>query len=81
MTKKDLMKFQRQFNDLVQKLVNGKPAFKIQVNEIDYLGGYEVFITTDCLLWPQEVAALQVICEGLCLQCCIVMRYERIEIR
>lgn len=81
MTKKQLMKFHRQFNDLVQKQVNGKPAFQFQVNEIDYLGGYEVFITTDCLIWPSEIEALNVICGRMCLQCSIVMFDARIEIR
>lgn len=81
MTKKQLMRVHLLFNDLVQKKVNGRLAYEFHVNNIDYLGGYEVIITTDCIIWLSEIAALQVICDNVCVQSCIELSKGRIEMR
>lgn len=80
MTKKQVLRFNRLFNDLVQKQVNGRNAFNLSLHQIDYLGGSEIHITSDTLIWLDEMHALQTICRDMCVQCCIELDRGRIVI-
>lgn len=71
MTKKQVLRFNRLFNDLVQKKVNGHNAYQVSLLVIDYLGGYEIQIESNFLIWLNELQALQTICENLCANCMV----------
>lgn len=68
MTKKQLLRFHLLFNDLVQKKVNGRLAYSFETRSIDFLGGIEVVIKSDCIIYLDEIAALNVICSNMCVQ-------------
>ena len=68
MTKKQLLRVHLLFNDLVQKKVNDGLAWSFETRSIDYLGGIEVVLKSDCIVWLEEVMAIQVICNNLCIQ-------------
>jgi len=74
MTKKDVFRFSRLFNDLVQKKVNGHPDYKLEVHHIDYLEGYQIVLKPGCIVWPEEVQAIDAICYDMCLS--LVLRFH-----
>lgn len=74
MTKKEVLRFSRLFNDLVQKKVNGHPDYKLEVHHIDHLGGNEVILKPGCIVWPNEVQAIDTICHDMSLSC--VLRFH-----
>lgn len=80
MTRKDLVKFHRLFNELVQKEVNGQPSFKFDWHSVDYCGGVEVILTSDCLIWDREISALDAICRSMALSLQIELYNSRILI-
>lgn len=67
MTRKNLVRFHRLFNELVQKKVNGRPSYRLVTHPIDYCGGTEVILHCDTIIWPGEFIALNTICEHMCL--------------
>lgn len=80
MTKKQVLRFNRLFNDLVQKKVNGRNAYQVSVQAIDHLGGYEIRLKSHCLIWLGEMRALQTICDDLCASCYIKLDESQIII-
>lgn len=80
MTRKDLVKFHRLFNELVQKVVNGSPSYKFDWQPVDYCGGVEVILTSDCIIWDREISILDAICRGMALSMQIELYNGRILI-
>ena len=80
MTRKDLVKFHRLFNELVQKEVNGKPSYKFDWHPVDYCGGVEVILTSDFLIWDKEISTLDSICRCMALSLQIELYNGRILI-
>lgn len=80
MTRKELVKFHRLFNELVQKEVNGRLAYKVTFHEVDFCGGIEVIVHSDCLIWLNEIVTLQTICRLMCLNSYIELYGKRILI-
>ena len=79
MTKKEVMKFSRLFNEMVQREVNGKPHIKWHVDRCDCCGGYCVIINNTSLLFGSDLVCINSIAESLCcsmrlhLQSCYIM--------
>ena len=80
MTRKDLVKFHRLFNELVQKVVNGHPAYEFKWNQVDYCGGVEVVLRSDCIIWDREISTLDSICRSMALSLLIELYNGRILI-
>lgn len=80
MTRKSLVTFHRLFNELVQKEVNGRPAYRLVTHPIDFCGGNEVVLHCDTIIWFDEITALNTICEKLCLSARIELSESRIII-
>lgn len=80
MTRKDLVKFHRLFNELVQKEVIGKPAYSFKWHPVDYCGGVEVVLRSDCIVWDKEICSLAAICRSMALSMYIELNDSRIII-
>lgn len=65
MTKKQVMKFSRLFNEMVQKEVNGMPYIKWHVDRYDGCGGYCVIINNTALLFGSDLVCINSIAESL----------------
>lgn len=80
MTKKDLEKFHRLFNELVQREVNGKVYYGFHVEHIDYCGGYYVMIDGCCLLHESDLVALMACADAVTASVRIHLGYGYVEV-
>lgn len=67
MTRRQMQKVKVLVLALIQKEVNGHPYVNIEVEDIDYCGGYQLVIKDIPLFHENEVLALI----GICVNCCV----------
>lgn len=80
MTRKNLIKFHRLFNELVQMVIDGRPAYKFRWQPVDYCGGFEVILTSNYVIWDREISTLDAICRSMALSLQIELYNGRILI-